>query len=68
MNEASSVFDAVDAGVDLVTGESVVTAETYARWRASTLGSITERVETKVVFALTRAPQTTWKTGAILSA
>jgi 2-polyprenyl-3-methyl-5-hydroxy-6-metoxy-1,4-benzoquinol methylase len=27
-------------------------AETYARWRATTLGSITKPVETKVVFAL----------------
>ncbi len=35
-----------------MTGEPVVTAETYARWRASTLGSITERVESNVVFAL----------------
>jgi len=32
--------------------DPVVTAETYARWRASTLGAITERVETKVVFDL----------------
>jgi 2-polyprenyl-3-methyl-5-hydroxy-6-metoxy-1,4-benzoquinol methylase len=38
--------------VGLVTGEPVVAPESYARWRASTLGSITERVETKVVFAL----------------
>jgi len=35
-----------------VTVERVI-AETYARWRASPLGSITERVETEVVFALT---------------
>jgi 2-polyprenyl-3-methyl-5-hydroxy-6-metoxy-1,4-benzoquinol methylase len=38
--------------VGLVTDEPVVAPESYARWRASTLGSITERVETKVVFAL----------------
>lgn len=30
----------------------VVAAETYARWRATTLGAITEGVETKVVFDL----------------
>ena len=36
-----------------VTGEPVIAAEAYARWRASPLGSITERVETKVVLALT---------------
>lgn len=35
-----------------MTDEPVVVAETYARWRASTLGSITERVETELVFAL----------------
>jgi ubiquinone/menaquinone biosynthesis C-methylase UbiE len=33
--------------------QPVVAARTYARWRATTLGSITERVETKVVFDLT---------------
>lgn len=32
--------------------EPVVAANTYARWRATTLGSITERVETSVVFDL----------------
>ncbi|MDX2089785.1 MAG: class I SAM-dependent methyltransferase [Kofleriaceae bacterium] len=32
--------------------EPVVAAQTYARWRATTLGSITERVETNVVFDL----------------
>jgi len=32
--------------------EPVVAANTYARWRATTLGQITERVEMKVVFAL----------------
>lgn len=32
--------------------EPVVTAETYAHWRASTSGSLTERVETKVIFDL----------------
>ena len=32
--------------------EPVVAAETYARWRATTLGSITERIETKLVFEL----------------
>ncbi len=32
--------------------EPVVAAQTYARWRATTLGSITERVETSVVFDL----------------
>ena len=36
-----------------MTGEPVIAAETYARWRASPLGSITERVETEVIFALT---------------
>lgn len=35
-----------------MTGEPVVAAETYARWRSTTLGSITERVETKLVFTL----------------
>jgi len=30
----------------------VVAANTYARWRATTLGQITERVETNVVFDL----------------
>lgn len=30
----------------------IVTAETYARWRASSLGGITERVEIDLVFAL----------------
>ena len=35
-----------------MTGEPVIAAEAYARWRASPLGSITERVETEVVFAL----------------
>jgi len=30
----------------------IVTADTYARWRATTLGKITERVETKAVFDL----------------
>lgn len=30
----------------------VVAAESYARWRASTLGALTERAETKVVFDL----------------
>lgn len=34
------------------TGEPLVEAWTYARWRATTLGSITERVEGEVVFAL----------------
>lgn len=42
----------VDERVGVVSEEPVVTAETYARWRASTLGRITERVETEVVFAL----------------
>jgi 2-polyprenyl-3-methyl-5-hydroxy-6-metoxy-1,4-benzoquinol methylase len=32
--------------------EPVVAAETYARWRATTLGGITERVETQLVFEL----------------
>jgi len=32
--------------------EPVVAANTYARWRATPLGSITERVETSVVFDL----------------
>lgn len=32
--------------------EPVVAAQTYARWRATTLGEITERVETRVVFDL----------------
>lgn len=32
--------------------EPVVAAQTYARWRATTLGNITERVETNVVFDL----------------
>lgn len=32
--------------------EPVVASEAYARWRATTLGAITERVETKVVFDL----------------
>lgn len=32
--------------------EPVVAAQTYARWRATTLGKITERVETSVVFDL----------------
>lgn len=32
--------------------EPVVGAQTYARWRATTLGEITERVETRVVFDL----------------
>lgn len=32
--------------------EPVVAAQTYARWRATPLGSITERVETNVVFVL----------------
>ena len=36
----------------MVTADPVITAETYARWRASTLGGITERVETTLVFAL----------------
>ncbi|MFO7561442.1 MAG: class I SAM-dependent methyltransferase [Enhygromyxa sp.] len=31
---------------------SRVSAEAYARWRATTLGAITERVETRVVFEL----------------
>jgi len=30
----------------------VVAVETYARWRATTLGAITERIETRVVFDL----------------
>jgi 2-polyprenyl-3-methyl-5-hydroxy-6-metoxy-1,4-benzoquinol methylase len=38
--------------VDLVTGDPVVAPETYVRWRASKLGSITERVETELIFAL----------------
>lgn len=32
--------------------EPVVAADTYARWRATTLGRITERVETNVAFGL----------------
>ncbi len=32
--------------------EPVVAAQTYAHWRATTLGNITERVETNVVFEL----------------
>jgi ubiquinone/menaquinone biosynthesis C-methylase UbiE len=32
--------------------EPVVAADTYARWRATALGAITERVETKLVFEL----------------
>ncbi len=32
--------------------EPVVAAQTYAQWRATTLGNITERVETNVVFDL----------------
>lgn len=32
--------------------EPVVAAQTYAQWRATTLGKITERVETSVVFDL----------------
>lgn len=32
--------------------EPVVAAQTYAQWRATTLGTITERVETSVVFDL----------------
>lgn len=32
--------------------EPVVAAQSYARWRATTLGDITERVETNVVFGL----------------
>lgn len=32
--------------------EPVVAANTYARWRATTLGSLTERLETSVVFDL----------------
>ncbi len=32
--------------------EPVVAAQTYAHWRATTLGNITERVETNVVFDL----------------
>ncbi len=32
--------------------EPVVAAQTYAQWRATTLGSVTERVETSVVFDL----------------
>lgn len=32
--------------------ETVIASETYARWRATTLGAITERVETTVVFDL----------------
>lgn len=35
-----------------MTGEPAIAAETYARWRTSPLGSITERVETELVFAL----------------
>jgi hypothetical protein len=38
----------MDAGVDDVT-EPAIGADTYARWRASTLGRITERVEMKRV-------------------
>jgi len=38
----------MDAAVGVVT-EPVVAAETYARWRASTLGAVTERVETRGV-------------------
>lgn len=33
-------------------GETLSQSEIYARWRATTLGSITERVEADVVFAL----------------
>ncbi len=33
----------------------VVTRDTYARWRATTLGGTTERVETTVVFELARS-------------
>lgn len=36
-----------------MSGEPVVRAETYARWRATTLGRITEQVETNVIFGLT---------------
>ena len=32
--------------------QPVVAAKTYARWRARTLGAITEHVETSVVFSL----------------
>jgi ubiquinone/menaquinone biosynthesis C-methylase UbiE len=32
--------------------DPIVPAQTYARWRATTLGGITERVETNVVFGL----------------
>jgi len=38
--------------VDRVSGEPVVRAETYARWRATPLGRITEQVETDVIFGL----------------
>lgn len=32
--------------------DSAIAAETYARWRATALGSVTESVETKIVFGL----------------
>lgn len=38
-----------------MSGEPVVAPEAYARWRATTLGRITERVEMDVVFALAGA-------------
>lgn len=40
-----------DAGTSAPDGGRVVAA-TYARWRATTLGSITEGIETAVVSAL----------------
>jgi ubiquinone/menaquinone biosynthesis C-methylase UbiE len=42
----------VNATVDRMNEDPLTTAETYARWRASTLGKITERVETDLVFML----------------
>jgi SAM-dependent methyltransferase len=41
----------MDAGVGVVTAPGSF-VEPYARWRASTLGAITERVESRVVFDL----------------
>lgn len=44
--------ETLDAGVGAVT-EPDVAAKTYAQWRATTLGGMTERVEPSVIFELT---------------
>ncbi len=51
MRDGRNLLQHLDDGVGVVT-EPVVAAQTYARWRATTLGGITERVETSVVFDL----------------